>query len=89
MASLAALSAGKAFSQHRTQTLAPAAGINKSLADESNGGLANDGRDDFSTPLFLIGRDPFLRNQARAPVVSEKVQPESGLEPRVNDRQAI
>jgi hypothetical protein len=42
--------------------LTPNAGINKSSADESNAGLANNGRGDISTPgssLFIIGRDPF------------------------------
>jgi hypothetical protein len=64
MASLTALSSGKAFGQltDKTQTLTPNAGINKSFADESNAGSSNDGRGDISTPrssLFIIGRDPF------------------------------
>jgi hypothetical protein len=90
LASLAALSAGKADGQltDKTQTLTPNAGINKSFADESNAGLPNDGRGDISTPgssLFIIGRDPFRAIRRGRQVFQRKFTKNQGFGPRVND----
>src|SRR5260370_18578865 len=90
MASLAAVSAGKAFSQlaDKTQTITSNAGINKSFADESNAGLANNGRGGISTPgssLFIIGRDPFRAIRRGRQVFQRKFTKNQGFGPRVND----
>ena len=68
--------------------LTPNAGINKSSADESNAGLANNGRGDISTPgssLFIIGRDPFSAIRRGRQVFQRKFTKNQGFGPRFND----